>query len=140
ESAEDRMKRSRANQEQIEQVVLEYEKTIQSLEASLSNTRSSLANTESNLLERETKCAYVETVNQQLTARLQKVMDREANNDNYVRELEMKLDSQFSGEEATGAIIADLRREIAKARENETTNEDYISTLEERLAEAEQDM
>lgn len=140
ESAVNRMKRSRANQEQIEQVVLEYEKTIQSLEASLSNTRSSLANTESSLMERETKCAYVETVNQQLHARLQKVMDREANNDNYVRELEMKLDGQYSGEETTGAIIAELRREITKSRENETTNEDYISTLEERLAEAEQDM
>jgi chromosome segregation ATPase len=140
ESAVDRMKRSRANQEQIEQVVLEYEKTIQSLEASLSTTRSSLANTESSLMERETKYAYVETVNQQLSSRLQKVMDREANNDSYLRELEMKLDGQYSGEETTGAIIAELRREIARTRENETTNEDYISTLEERLAEAEQDM
>jgi chromosome segregation ATPase len=140
ESAVNRMKRSRANQAQIEQVVLEYEKTIQSLEASLSTTRSSLANTESSLMERETKCAYVETVNQQLHSRLQKVMDREANNDSYVRELEMKLDGQYSGEETTGAIIAELRAEIARARENETTNEDYISTLEERLAEAEQDM
>ena len=140
ESSIDRLKRSRANQEQIEQVVLEYEKTIQTLEASLSTTRSSLANTESSLMERETKCAYVETVNQQLHSRLQKVIDREANNDNYVRELEMKLDGQYSGEETTGAIIAELRREIGRTRENETTNEDYISTLEERLAEAEQDM
>ena len=140
ESAVNRMKRSRANQEQIEQVVLEYEKTIQSLEASLSTTRSSLANTESSLMERETKCAYVETVNQQLHARLQKVMDRESNNDSYVRDLEMKLDGQYSGEETTAAIIAELRRDIARTRENETTNEDYISTLEERLAEAEQDM
>ena len=140
ESAVDRMKRSRANQEQIEQVVLEYEKTIQSLEASLSTTRSSLANTESSLMERETKYAYIETVNQQLHSRLQKVMDREATNDTYVRELEMKLDGQYSGEETTGAIIAELRKEITRSRENETTNEDYISTLEERLAEAEQDM
>ena len=140
ESAVDRMKRSQANQEQIKQVILEYEKTIQSLEASLSTTRSSLANTESNLMERETKCAYVETVNQQLHSRLQKAMDREANNDSYLRELEMKLDGQYSGEETTGAIIAELRREVARTRENETTNEDYISTLEERLAEAEQDM
>ena len=140
ESSVDRLKRSRANQEQIEQVVLEYEKTIQTLEASLSTTRSSLANTESSLMERETKCAYVETVNQQLHSRLQKVIDREANNDTYVRELEMKLDGQYSGEETTGAIIAELRREIGRTRENETTNEDYISTLEERLAEAEQDM
>jgi chromosome segregation ATPase len=140
ESAVDRMKRSRANQEQIEQVVLEYEKTIQSLEASLSTTRSSLANTESSLMERETKYAYVETVNQQLHSRLTKVMDREATNDTYVRELEMKLDGQYSGEETTGAIIAELRKEINRTRENETTNEDYISTLEERLAEAEQDM
>jgi DNA repair exonuclease SbcCD ATPase subunit len=140
ESAVDRMKRSRANQEQIEQVVLEYEKTIQSLEASLSTTRSSLANTESSLMERETKYACIETVNQQLHSRLQKVMDREVTNDTYVRELEMKLDGQYSGEETTAAIIAELRKEITRTRENEITNEDYISTLEERLAEAEQDM
>ena len=140
ESAVDRLKRSQANQEQIEQVVLEYEKTIQSLEASLSNTRSSLANTESSLLERETKCAYVETVNSQLHARVQKLMDREANNDSYLRELESRLDGQSSGNEKNDTVLAELRKEIARIRESEINSEDYISTLEERLAEADQDM
>lgn len=140
ESAVDRLKRSQANQAQIEQVVLEYEKTIQSLEANLSTTRASLANTESNLLERETKCAYVETMNQQLHARVQKLMDREANTETYLRDLEMKLEGQTSGEERSDAVIADLRKEIARIRESETNAEDYITTLEERLAEADQDM
>ncbi|KAI2010788.1 hypothetical protein LOZ52_005034 [Ophidiomyces ophidiicola] len=139
-SAIERLKRSHSFAESVEQVVLEYEKTIQSLESSLSNTRSSLSSTESTLLERETKCAYIETVNGQLQARIQKMMDREANTEHYLHDLESKLDGHASGEEKNAAIIAELRKEIARARENEASCEDYISTLEERLAEADQDM
>ncbi|KAF7512179.1 hypothetical protein GJ744_002341 [Endocarpon pusillum] len=140
ESSVDRLKRSRANQEQIEQMVLEYEKTIQLLESNLSNTRASLANTESNLLEKETKCAYTDTINQQLHSRVQKLMDRESNTETYLRDLEARLDGQSSGEEKNGAIIVELHKEIARIRESESNAEDYISTLEERLAEADQDM
>lgn len=140
ESAMDRLKRSQANQEMIEQVVMEYEKTIQSLEANLSNTRSSLAGTESSLLEKETKCVYVETMNQQLNARVQKLMDRESNTEQYLHDLEARLDDQSSGGEKNDAIISELRKEISRIRESETNAEDYICTLEERLAEADQDM
>ncbi|KIW90712.1 uncharacterized protein Z519_08495 [Cladophialophora bantiana CBS 173.52] len=140
ESAVDRLKRSQANQAMIEQVVMEYEKTIQSLENNLSNTRSSLATTESNLLERETKCAFIETMNQQLNARVQKLMDRESNTEQYLHDLEARLDDQSSGGEKNDVIISDLRKEISRIRESETNAEDYICTLEERLAEADQDM
>ncbi|EXJ78604.1 hypothetical protein A1O1_09005 [Capronia coronata CBS 617.96] len=140
ETAIDRLKRSQANQEMIEQVVMEYEKTIQSLEANLSNTRSSLATTESKLLERETKCAYIETMNQQLNSRVQKLMDRESNTEQYLHDLEARLDDQHTGGEKNDAMISDLRKEIARIRETETNAEDYICTLEERLAEADQDM
>jgi chromosome segregation ATPase len=140
ESSVERLKRSRANQEQIEQMVLEYEKTIQILESNLSNTRASLANTESNLLEKETKCAYTDTMNQQLHSRIQKLMDRESNTETYLRDLESRLDGQSSGEEKNGAVIIELHKEIARIRESESNAEDYISTLEERLAEADQDM
>ncbi|KAG9239172.1 putative chromosome-associated kinesin KIF4B [Amylocarpus encephaloides] len=139
DSATERLKRSNSFAEAVEQVVLEYEKTIQSLEHSLSSTRSSLSNTETVLLERETKCACVETVNQQLQARLQKLIDREASTENYLHDLEAKLDGHTSGEEKNSAIIMELRKEIARVRENEAGCEDYISTLEERLAEADQD-
>jgi kinesin family protein 4/21/27 len=139
-SSVERLKRSHSFAQSVEQVVLEYEKTIQSLESSLSNTRSSLAVTESTLLERETKCAYVETVNAQLQARIQKLMDREASTESYMHELESRLDGQSSGEEKYTAIIAELRKELGRARESEAGCEDYISTLEERLAEADQDM
>ncbi|PKX97620.1 kinesin family protein [Aspergillus novofumigatus IBT 16806] len=139
-SSVERLKRSHSFAQSVEQVVLEYEKTIQSLESSLSNTRSSLAVTESTLLERETKCAYVETVNAQLQARIQKLMDREASTESYMHELESRLDGQSSGEEKYTAIIAELRKELSRARESEAGCEDYISTLEERLAEADQDM
>jgi len=140
ESAVDRLKRSQANQAMIEQVVMEYEKTIQSLETNLSTTRGSLATTESNLLERETKCAYVETMNHQLNARVQKLMDRESNTEQYLHDLEERLEDKSSGGEKNDAIISELRKEIARIRESETNAEDYICTLEERLAECDQDM
>ena len=138
-SAVERLKRSNSFADAVEQVVLEYEKTIQSLETSLSNTRSSLATTESTLLERENKCAYVESVSQQLQAQLQKLKERDANNEQYLHNLEAKLDGQSSGDEKSAALVAELRKEVARIRENESHCEDYISTLEERLAEADQD-
>ena len=139
-SAVERLKRSNSFAEAVEQVVLEYEKTIQSLESSLSKTRSSLATTESNLLERESKIAYVETLNQQLQSRIQKMSDREASTENYLHDLEARLDGQSSGEEKTSAIVTELRKEIARVRESEASCEEYISTLEERLAESDQDI
>lgn len=139
-SSIERMQRSRSFAESVEQVVLEYEKTIQALESSLSDTRSSLATTESTLLERETKCTYVETVNAQLQSRIQKFLDREAGTETYLHELESKLDGASTGEETHAAIVAELRKEINRARENETSCEEYISTLEDRLAESDQDM
>jgi hypothetical protein len=139
DTATERLKRSNSFAEAVEQVVLEYEKTIQALEQSLSSTRSSLSTTETLLLEKETKCAYVETINQQLNARLQKLMDRESSTENYLHDLEAKLDGHTSGEEKNAAIVMELRKEIARVRENEASCEDYISTLEERLAEADQD-
>ncbi|KAI1127603.1 hypothetical protein F5Y10DRAFT_242581 [Nemania abortiva] len=139
DSATERLNRSNSFAQAVEQVVLEYEKTIQSLEQSLSSTRTTLSNTETSLLEKETKCAYVETINNQLTARVQKLMDREANTESYLHDLEAKLDGHTSGEEKNTTIIQELRKEIARIRENEAACEDYISTLEERLAESDQD-
>lgn len=139
DNATERLKRSNSFAEAVEQVVLEYEKTIQSLEQSLSSTRSTLSGTETVLLEKETKCAFVETVNQQLQARLQKLIDRESSTEHYLHDLEAKLDGHTSGEEKNAAIVMELRKEIARVRENEASCEDYISTLEERLAEADQD-
>ncbi|KAI5295933.1 hypothetical protein KEM52_006415 [Ascosphaera acerosa] len=138
-SASDRVKLSHSFAESVEQVVLEYEKTIQSLETSLSQTRSSLSSVESNLLEKETKCAYIETINNQLQARIQKMAERDADTEQYVQALEARLDGHANGEEHHNTVINTLRRELARARENEASCEDYISTLEERLAEADQD-
>ncbi|EFX06534.1 kinesin family protein [Grosmannia clavigera kw1407] len=139
DSASARLNRSNSFAQAVEQVVLEYEKTIQSLEQSLSSTRATLSGTETSLLEKETKCAYVETINSQLQARLQKLTDREATTENYLHDLESKLDGHTFGEERNATIVIELRKEISRIRENEATCEDYISTLEERLAEADQD-
>ena len=139
DSATERLNRSNSFANAVEQVVLEYEKTIQSLEQSLSSTRTTLSNTEASLLEKETKFAYSETINNQLQSRLQKLMDREANTESYLHDLESKLDGHTSGEEKNATIITELRKELARVKENEAACEDYISTLEERLAEADQD-
>ncbi|KAL1866824.1 hypothetical protein VTK73DRAFT_4499 [Phialemonium thermophilum] len=140
DSATERLNRSSSFAQAVEQVVLEYEKTIQSLEQSLASTRATLSNTETTLLEKETQCAFTETINSQLEARLQKLMDREASTEHYLHDLEAKLDGHTSGEEKNATIITELRKEIARVRENEAACEDYISTLEERLAEADQDV
>ena len=140
DSAVERLKRSNSFAEAVEQVVLEYEKTIQSLENSLSATRSSLSTTESSLMEKESKFAYVETFNQQLQNRLQKMMDRESSTEKYLHDLESRLDGHSSGEEKSSTVVTELRKEIARIRENEVSCEEYISTLEERLAESDQDM
>lgn len=139
DNAAERIKRSNKFAEAVEQVVLEYEETIRSLEASLSSTRATLSNTETQLLERETKLAYVETVNTQLQVRVQKLMDREASTENYLQDLEIKLDNHTNGDEKNSAIVNELRKEISRIRENEASCEDYITTLEERLAEADAD-
>jgi kinesin family protein 4/21/27 len=137
-SALERLKRSNSFAEAVEQVVLEYEKTIQTLEGSLSNTRSTLSSSESTLLEKETKIAYLETLNHQLQSRLQKAMDRESNDENYLRELEARVAGANTDEEKHSAMVSSLRKELTRVRESEAGAEDYISTLEERLAEAEQ--
>lgn len=140
DTAIERLNRSNSFAEAVEQVVLEYEKTIQSLETSLTSTRGSLSGTESSLLEKESKLAYIETVNHQLQSRLQKMMDRESSTETYLQDLENKLHGHNTGEEKNTTIITELKKEIARVRENEAGCEDYISTLEERLAEGEQDM
>ncbi|CAG8179379.1 unnamed protein product [Penicillium nalgiovense] len=136
----ERMQRSKSFAESVEQMVLEYEKTIQSLEASLSETRASLATTETDLLERETKCAYIEAIKDQLQARVYKMQERETNTETYLHELESRLDGHSTGEEKHAAIVAELRKELSRARDSEVSCEEYISTLEERLAEGDQDM
>jgi len=140
DSALERLKRSNSFAEAVESVVLEYEKTIQTLESSLSNTRSSLSNQESDLLEKETRIAILESQNHQLQARIQKAMDRDASNEEYVKTLEHQIDSSANGIEKNDSTISDLREKLQKARENESSCEEYISTLEERLAENEQEV
>jgi len=139
ENATARIQRSSSFAEAVEQMVLEYEKTIQSLESSLTKTRTSLSSSESTLLEKETRIAYMETIQQQLQARIQKAVDREQSNESYLRDLETQMEGTTSGEERNASVIAELKRELARLRESEDSAEDYISTLEERLAEAEQD-
>ncbi|TKA83660.1 hypothetical protein B0A55_00469 [Friedmanniomyces simplex] len=139
ENATARIKRSSSFAEAVEQMVLEYEKTIQSLESSLTRTRATLSNSESTLMEKETRIAYMETIQQQLQARMQKALDREQNNEGYVRDLESQMEGTSTDEQRNASLIVELRKELVRVREGENSAEDYISTLEERLAEAEQD-
>lgn len=139
ESAMERLKRSNSFAEAVEQVVMEYEKTIQSLETSLSNTRSTLSASESSLMEREARIAYMESQAHQFQVRLQKASEREANNDAYLRELETQIEGATTSEEKSSSLIASLRKELSRVKDTENNSEQYIATIEEKLAEAEQD-
>ena len=133
-----RLQRSTSFSDAVEQMVAEYEKTIQSLESLLTNTRSTLSATESKLLERETKCVFAETMSQQLQSRLSNLMERESSTEKYLHDLEERMDHRISGEEESSVALQNLRKEISRLREKDTNSEDYILTLEERLAEASQ--
>lgn len=139
DNAVERLNRSSSFAEAVEQVVLEYEKTIQSLESSLTKTRTTLSSAEETLSEKQTRVAYMETVQQQLQARVQKALDREQNNESYLRDLESRMEGSTTDEEKSVAVIGELRKELTRLREGGDSAEEYISTLEERLAEAEQD-
>ncbi|KAL5404490.1 hypothetical protein PMIN04_012580 [Paraphaeosphaeria minitans] len=140
DAALERLQRSNEFRDTVESVVMEYEHTIQSLEASLNTTRSSLASNESELLEKEARISILEQHTQSLQSRIQKAVDREASNEEYVKSLEAQVDNSASGIEKNDSVITELREKLQKARENETSAEDYISTLEERLAENEQEV
>ena len=140
DSALERLKRSNSFADAVEDVVLEYEKTIQALEASLSNTRTSMSAQESDLLEREARISLLESQNHQLQTRIQKAVERDVSNEEYVKSLERQIDNSVTGIERTDTTISDLREKLQKARENESSCEEYISTLEERLAENEQEV
>ncbi|KAF2222216.1 hypothetical protein BDZ85DRAFT_289819 [Elsinoe ampelina] len=139
DNAVDRLQRSSSLSQAVENVVLEYEKTIQSLETSLYNTRSSLSTSESALNERESRIAYLEAAAAQSQNRIKKMMDRELHTEQYLQELEGQLEGVASSEESTAALISGLRKELSRAKDNQSSTEDYIAGLEERLAEAEQD-
>ncbi|KAK3104314.1 hypothetical protein LTR53_018479, partial [Teratosphaeriaceae sp. CCFEE 6253] len=102
-------------------------------------TRSTLGSAESTLMEKDTRIAYMETIQQQLQARMQKAMEREQGNEGYLRDLETRMEGSSTDEERNASVIVELRKELARVREGENSAEDYISTLEERLAETEQD-
>jgi chromosome segregation ATPase len=140
DAALERLQRSNEFRDNVESVVMEYEQTIQSLEASLTTTRSSLASNESELLEKEARISILEQQTQSLQSRIQKAVDRETSNEEYVKSLEAQVDNSTTGIEKNDTVIIELRDKLQKARENETSCEDYISTLEERLAENEQEV
>ncbi|KAF2869914.1 hypothetical protein BDV95DRAFT_91006 [Massariosphaeria phaeospora] len=139
DSALERLKRSNSFAEAVDSIIVEYERTIETLNHALSNSRSSLSTNESELLEKETRIAFLESQSHQLQARIQKAVDREASNEEYVKTLEAQVDSSASGIERNDTTITDLREKLQRTRENEASCEDYISTLEERLAENEQE-
>ncbi|KAI0147726.1 kinesin-domain-containing protein [Xylariaceae sp. FL1272] len=139
DSATERLNRSTSFSQAVEQMVLEYETTIESLQSNYSENRNALSAAETRILQEETKYAYLNKVNEQLRERVQKLMAREEDTENYLKDLEEKLDGHTNGEAKNATIITELRKELGKLRATEGASEVYISTLEERLAEAEQD-
>jgi len=110
----------------------------------LAEVRASLSQAETTLLEKESKLAYAESINQQLTARVSKLTHRESSTAEYVRKLESRLDekeAQSQGADPLDAeTIAELRLENQRMRDNEQSAEAYLAVLEENLAEADADI
>ena len=140
DSAMERIQRSESLSDAVEQVVLEYEKTIESYENHLNAVRASLATAESELLERETKFTYLESLVERLQSRLQTAQDRETSTEQYVRELESNIEGKTNGEEENAATITELRNEINRLRAKDNNAEEYIASLEDNLQARNQEM
>lgn len=138
-NAVDRLQRSTAFAEAVEQVVSEYEKTIRNLESVLTNTRATLSEAEDGLTERDVKITTMQSANHMLQGRLQIFTDRNADNEAYLARLESEVETANSGESRSTALIDGLRSELMRAKESQTNSEGYISALEQRLSDAEQD-
>ena len=110
----------------------------------MAEVRASLSQAETTLLEKESKLAYAESINQQLTARVTKLTHRESSTAEYVRRLESRLDekeAQSHGADPVDAeTIAELRLENQRMRDNEQSAEAYLAVMEENLAEADADI
>lgn len=139
ESAVQRLQRSTSFAQAVEQVVTEYEKTIQGLEATLGNTRASLTSAASEIVERDLQISAMQSNLSQMQARIQKLTDQESNNETYMHRLEAEIEDASSSEEKGSMLVKSLRAELARLTESSDGSEAYIVSLEGRLAEAEQD-
>ncbi|CEG62890.1 hypothetical protein RMATCC62417_00136 [Rhizopus microsporus] len=125
----------------VEPVIEEYEKSIASLESQLALTKAALNYSDMGFEEQLAKIQHLESVVktqeqtiEDLRTRLNKVVEREQNNENYIRELENKL--MVSAKESTKdqAMLSELKTRIMKLKETDENTEQYIHDLEQRLA------
>ncbi|CEG79869.1 hypothetical protein RMATCC62417_14282 [Rhizopus microsporus] len=125
----------------VEPVIEEYEKSIANLESQLALTKAALNYSDMGFEEQLAKIQHLESVVktqeqtiEDLRTRLNKVVEREQNNENYIRELENKL--MVSAKESTKdqAMLSELKMRIMKLKETDENTEQYIHDLEQRLA------
>ncbi|PLW06185.1 hypothetical protein PCANC_28112, partial [Puccinia coronata f. sp. avenae] len=103
--------------EMIQPIVEEYEKSITALESQLALTKAALAN-------------YVAD----LKARLNRLSERESENESYIKDLELKLKALSESEESSTGTVVELKKELAKIKEHDAESEAYIKDLEAKLS------
>ncbi|KAF0432829.1 kinesin-domain-containing protein [Gigaspora margarita] len=127
-------------QKAVEPVIEEYEKSISNLESQLALTRAALTHTETVMQEQESKLAHAEQVNEQnitlineLRLKIGNLSEHESTNEQYIRDLELKLETFVLEQQKDQEMINELKNKIAQLKNNSENSEGYISDLETRL-------
>lgn len=124
----------------IQPIVEEYEKSITALESQLALTKAALVHSEYSMKELEDQLSNEQTLNESqanyladLKARLNRLSERESENESYIKDLELKLKTLSESEESSAEMVIELKKELAKIKEHDLESEAYIKDLEARL-------
>ncbi|CAG8432689.1 5671_t:CDS:2 [Diversispora eburnea] len=131
-------------QETIGPVISEYEKSIAELENQLKIARASLPHSEKLMQDQGLRLEEAEELNIKnkdvvldLKNKIAKLIETEEISKNYIKDLEVKLDSHSVDQKKDQETIEELRNKITKLRSNSEKNEGVIQKLELRLAKSE---
>lgn len=72
-----------------------------------------------------------------MRSRIGKLVEREASNETYIRDLETKLSNLNERDDTRGSHVSSLRKEVAQLRESDGSSAKYLAGLEKQLATSE---
>jgi chromosome segregation ATPase len=128
----------------VEPVIEEYEKSISGLESKLVLVKAALSHSEEKVSTQQAKISEYETLHsleleslEDLKSRLESALQREKTSEKYCLELESQLESSVHENQKDQQVLSEFREKIIRFKEMDQHTEQYISDLENRLAEVE---
>ncbi|GBC09297.1 hypothetical protein RclHR1_08750006 [Rhizophagus clarus] len=115
----------------VEPIIEEYEKSLTSLESQLALSHAAANHTETIMQE-------INEQNTNLKGKIASLSQRETVNEQYIKELESRLENYTKEQNKDQEKINELKNHIAQLKTNGTNNQSYITELETRLASSDQ--